>query len=149
MSVKRLRAWHWLRQSHVPVAPGLRLRQGGYDYGGTLGKTSSYIGNGVIAWEGPLASEQDRHDLYHEAGHAFLREYKCTPADCARIAHLAGFNAHTPWWWGDMKDPNPATAKRQPLDENFADLYATLARHPQGYPALRGFLTEIANRGGP
>jgi len=142
---KREQARRWLRQSHVPIPPvGFHL--GGWDYGGTLGKTSSYRRDlRSIWWEGPLVSRQDREDLYHEGGHAFLGQW-CSEGDLARIRHLAFPGSNKPWWWTEMPDPNPATADEQPVEEDFADLFSQLAMTSAGWPVLRKTLAEIAAR---
>jgi hypothetical protein len=142
---KREHARRWLRRSHVPVPPvGFHL--GGWDYGGTLGKTSSYRPDlRSIWWEGPLVDRQDREDLYHEGGHAFLDQW-CTEGDLARIRHLAFRGSDKPWWWNEMPDPNPATGNEQPLEEDFADLFSQLAMTSAGWPGLRKTLAEIAAR---
>lgn len=135
-----------MREFHVPVVPGLRFHEGGWDYGGTLGKTSAYrreLGTvGAIWWEGPLKTAQDRKDLAHECGHAFLDVCIAPSQNLEKLRlFFPPHPATKPMWWSDMPDPNPATSLEQPLEEDFADAYANLAvdlRHRHGY--LRNYL---------
>lgn len=140
---KRARAKWWLRRSTIPL-PKVGFHLGGHDYGGSLHATSAYDPEHKrIMWQGQLKSQQDRQELLHEAFHGFDDQW-LDDAMRQRIQHLINPHSHTPWFWGQMPDPNPATAKQQPFMENFADFASRLAMTNKGYPTLRKLLAQIA-----
>lgn len=147
---KKQRAQRWLSQSTIPVVPGLGFRLGGYNYGGSVGRTSSYDeATNRILWQGPLASRHDRRELYHEAAHAFLARYAKEAADRDRLRRLVAPNNKTPWSWGEMPkgQRNPGrTGRNEPFEELLADRLADLSFNRNGHPVLRRFLAELAAR---
>lgn len=149
---KKRRAHRWLSQSSVQFDPELRFHLGGHNYGGDVGKTSSYdpTENRVL-WAGQLQTTADRRALYHEAAHGLDLRYM-TDADRARVRRLidpTGRYAHLPWMWSQMPagQQNPGVTYAEPMMERFADAVADVAMTRHGYPALRAFLAEIQARG--